>query len=203
MEPCDSFNRRQCTFLAGVQAAILTVTSTQTDVTAQIVNGFFFAGLVTDIGAAILSAASQRWFEMIRPDEAEHAYDYLKETHSETRSKEDEQPMVEEWRNSSFSQTTNVNGAASPFAVWTAFKYRGMGLACIEGPSQRSLIRICAPAHGSDGLGMVARGACRERPVHGTVCVGGDPYPIVSDPTRSQKNFDSFPAAQSLRMTYW
>ena len=101
-----SFNCRQCTFLAGVQASILSMTATQTDVTAQIVNGFFFAGLVADIGAAILSAASQRWFEMIRRDEAEHVYDYLKEAQSDTRSED----AVEEQTNSSSSQIKNVAG---------------------------------------------------------------------------------------------
>ncbi|KAF8337139.1 hypothetical protein F5887DRAFT_985412 [Amanita rubescens] len=123
-----------CTFLAGVQAAILGVTSTQTGVAAQIVNGFFFAGLVADIGAAVLSAASQRWFEMIRPDEAEHAFDYLQETHSGTRSDEIEQIVVGEKTNSLSSQTENVagkerpeeadhvNGAASPSATWTTLK---------------------------------------------------------------------------------
>jgi hypothetical protein len=133
MEP-HNFDCRQCTFLAGVQAAILGVTSTQTGVAAQIVNGFFFAGLVADIGAAVLSAASQRWFEMIRPDEAEHAYDYLKETHSETRSDEIEQIVVGEKANSLFSQTENVageemreeaehvNGSVSPSATWTTVK---------------------------------------------------------------------------------
>src|SRR6266550_3581388 len=109
MEP-HNFDCRQCTFLAGVQAAILTVTATQTGVTAQIVNGFFFAGLVADIGAAILSAASQRWFEMIRRDEAEHAYDYLNGTGTlpEIRLKEDEQLVVDEKTDSSFTQTMNV-----------------------------------------------------------------------------------------------
>jgi len=134
MEP-HNFDCRQCTFLAGVQAATLSVTSTQTGVAAQIVNGFFFAGLVADIGAAVLGAASQRWFEMIRPDEAEHAYDYLRERHSETHSEEVEQIVVVEGKtNSLFSQTENVagkemreeaeqvNGAASPFATWPTFK---------------------------------------------------------------------------------
>jgi hypothetical protein len=43
-----------------------------------------------------LSAASERWFKIIRGDEAEHAYDYLKGTRPETRSNEDEQLVVEE-----------------------------------------------------------------------------------------------------------
>ena len=86
-------------------------TATRTDVSAQIVNGFFFAGLIADIGAAILSAASQRWFEMIRREEAEHVYDYLNNTHSpEIPSKEGGQLVVEEKTNSLFSQSQNVVG---------------------------------------------------------------------------------------------
>ncbi|KAF8328747.1 hypothetical protein F5887DRAFT_1078395 [Amanita rubescens] len=92
-----------CTFLAGVQVALFARTATQTDVSAQIVNGFFFAGLLADIGAAILSAASQRWFEMIRREEAEHVYDYLNKPHSsEIRPEEGDQLVVEE---KLFSQT--------------------------------------------------------------------------------------------------
>ncbi|KAF8340179.1 hypothetical protein F5887DRAFT_1284286 [Amanita rubescens] len=68
-----------CTFLAGVQASVLAMTSTQTDATAQIVNGLFFAGLVADIGGAALSTASQRWFEMIGV-KLKHLYSHLKET---------------------------------------------------------------------------------------------------------------------------
>jgi hypothetical protein len=103
--------------LAGVQASILAITFTQTDFTAQIVNGFFFAGLVVDVGGAGLSIASQRWFEMIRANEAGVEYNYLKKILSKTRSGGDEQVMEEKKDNSSFSQTTgkeeDVNVAAA------------------------------------------------------------------------------------------
>ena len=108
-----------------MQASLLARTFTQNDVTAEIVNGFFFAGLVADIGAAILSAASQRWFEMIRREEAEHVFDYLKGTYSKTPSGGDEQLVVDEKTNSSFSQIKNVaekesgeEKAASPSATF-------------------------------------------------------------------------------------
>jgi len=66
-----------CTFVAGVQAQLLQMTHDQTDKSSQIVNALFFAGLFADIGAAILSASSARWFEMLTPEEADHVYDWL------------------------------------------------------------------------------------------------------------------------------
>ena len=67
----------QCTFIAGVQAQIITISYNQTDLASQIVNALFFAGLFADIGAATLSAASGRWYEMTMPEEADHVYDWV------------------------------------------------------------------------------------------------------------------------------
>lgn len=103
MEPL-SLNRHQCTFFAGAQAAILALTSTQTDTRAQFINGIFFAGLVTDVCAVILSSNSLAWFETTRLRVAEQVYD-SKETRSETRSNENKQVFVEGKTNSSFSQS--------------------------------------------------------------------------------------------------
>jgi len=60
-----------------VQAQILAMTFTSTGPASQIVHAFFFAGLLANIGAATLSAASARWFEMMTPEEAKHVYDWL------------------------------------------------------------------------------------------------------------------------------
>ncbi|KAF8340934.1 hypothetical protein F5887DRAFT_435307 [Amanita rubescens] len=71
-----------CTFIAGVQAQIITISYNQIDLASQIVNALFFAGLFADIGA--VSAASGRWYEMMMPDEAHHVYDWFHTSESST-----------------------------------------------------------------------------------------------------------------------
>ncbi|KAK2464647.1 hypothetical protein APHAL10511_003340 [Amanita phalloides] len=66
-----------CTFIAGVQAQMISISFSRTDLASQLVNAFFFAGLLADVGASVLSAASARWFEMLTPEEAEHIYAWL------------------------------------------------------------------------------------------------------------------------------
>ncbi|KAK2464648.1 hypothetical protein APHAL10511_003341 [Amanita phalloides] len=66
-----------CTFIAGVQAQFISISLGRTGTASEVVNAFFFAGLFADIGAAILSVASARWYEMLTPEEAEHIYDWL------------------------------------------------------------------------------------------------------------------------------
>ena len=63
------------------------MTFTSTGPASQVVHAFFFAGLLANIGAATLSAASARWFEMMTPEEAKHVYDWLNNLNS---SDEDE-----------------------------------------------------------------------------------------------------------------
>ncbi|KAF8348697.1 hypothetical protein F5887DRAFT_915092 [Amanita rubescens] len=77
-----------CTFIAGVQAQILAMTFTSTGPASQIVHAFFFAGLLSNIGAATLSAASARWFEMMTPEEAKHVYDWLNNVNSSDENEE-------------------------------------------------------------------------------------------------------------------
>ena len=72
-----ALNYTQCTFIAGVQAHFITNSNNQADLASQIVNALFFAGLFADIGAATLSAASGRWYEMLTPEEADHVYDWV------------------------------------------------------------------------------------------------------------------------------
>jgi hypothetical protein len=72
-----------------VQAHFIT-TSNQTDIPTQVVNAFFFAGLFADIGAATLSAASGRWYEMLMPEEAEHVYDWFHASEKSTAEEEEE-----------------------------------------------------------------------------------------------------------------
>lgn len=85
-----------CTFVAAVQGQLLQMTYTQTDKTNQIINALFFAGLFADIGAAILSALSARWFEMLTPDEAAHVYDWLFEPWRDQEGLEAQVPPTDE-----------------------------------------------------------------------------------------------------------
>jgi hypothetical protein len=83
-----------------VQAQIITISYNQTDLASQIVNALFFAGLFADIGAATLSAASGRWYEMTMPEEADHVYDWVYVSENSTRpiaeeEEEDEKRGVE------------------------------------------------------------------------------------------------------------
>jgi hypothetical protein len=71
-----------------VQAQILAMTFTSTGPVSQIVHAFFFAGLLANIGAATLSAASARWFEMITPEEAKHIYGWLNNANSSDENEE-------------------------------------------------------------------------------------------------------------------
>lgn len=71
------------------------MTLTSTGLASQIIHAFFFTGLLANIGAATLSAASARWFEMMTPEEAKHVYNWLNSLYS---------PSDEEEQGDSFPQ---------------------------------------------------------------------------------------------------
>jgi len=90
-----------------VQAQIITISYNQTDLASQIVNALFFAGLFADIGAATLSAASGRWYEMMMPDEAHHVYDWFHTSENSTTTIAEEEEEEKEKRGVEFLQRTN------------------------------------------------------------------------------------------------
>lgn len=98
-----------------MQAQIITISYNQTDLASQVVNALFFAGLFADIGAATLSAASGRWYEMMMPDEAHHVYDWFHTSENSTFRTIDEEEEEEEKRGVALLQRTNnaENGSTS------------------------------------------------------------------------------------------
>lgn len=107
----------QCTFIAGVQAQIITISYNQTDLSSQIVNALFFAGLFADIGAATLSAASGRWYEMTMPEEADHVYDWFIASDSENSTiaeEEEEEEVVKEKRGVEFVHKMDIVEKGTP-----------------------------------------------------------------------------------------
>ncbi|PFH47290.1 hypothetical protein AMATHDRAFT_6899 [Amanita thiersii Skay4041] len=66
-----------CTFMAGVQAQILSVIPDRDTTAVQVATAFFYSSLLANIFGGILGSLSARWFEMLTPEEADHIYAWI------------------------------------------------------------------------------------------------------------------------------
>lgn len=86
------------TFMAAVQAQIMGSTSSSVNSsTSQIINVFFFVGLLADIFGAILSYAAARWFEMLTQDESIHLQECFLNAESGKQQKVVGMSIVDRW----------------------------------------------------------------------------------------------------------